>query len=248
MMEVRKMANSEIRIGKVSSVDYEKGMARITYRDKDESVTVAFAALNYNDEYRMPQIGQQVAVAHLSNGSSRGIILGEVWNQKNLPRETGKRLYRKDLSRGKDVAYIRYDDGSGEYLVKAANLHLNGVNRTVLDGPELEMAANISALLQTDEMYMDFAEITVTSGGSDELHGKIKADVRIEQEENKTEALIRKVLIELLEEIKIKAGTEIRMSAGEKVEVASDGELRLRDEKYDTTLTEIMDRLKALGG
>ncbi len=242
------MANSEIRIGKVSSVDYEKGMMRITYRDKDESVTVDFAMLNYNDEYRMPQVGQQVAVAHMSNGSSRGVILGEVWNKKNLPHEAGKDLYRKDLSRRKDAAYIRYDDESGEYLVKAANLHINGVNKTVLDGPELELAANLSILIQSDEVYMDCPELIVTACEAEEVHCDVKADVRVDQEENKLEALILKILLELEEDLKIKAGTEIKMEAEEKIEIASAGELRLKDEKYDTTLTEIMDKLKALGG
>lgn len=67
------MANSEIRIGRVSSINYETGMARVTYRDKDETVTTEFPMLNFNDEYRMPKVGQDVMVAHLSNGSSRGV-------------------------------------------------------------------------------------------------------------------------------------------------------------------------------
>lgn len=240
------MANSEIRIGKVSSVDHEKGMIRVTYRDKDESVTVDFAMLNYNDEYRMPRIGQQVAVAHMSNGSSRGVVLGEVWNKKNLPHEAGKNLYRKDLSRKKDAAYIRYDDESGEYLVKAANLHLNGVNKTVLDGPELELAANISILMQADEVHMDYPELIVTAGESKELHSAVRSDVVVDQKENKMEAIVLKVAMELVEDLKVKAGTEVRVEAGGKMQIASAGELRLKDGKYDTTLTEIMERLKAL--
>lgn len=242
------MANSEIRIGKVSSVDHEKGMMRVTYRDKDESVTVDFAMLNYNDEYRMPYVGQQVAVAHMSNGSSRGIVLGEIWNRKNLPHEAGKDLYRKDLSRKKDAAYIRYDDDSGEYLVKAANLHLNGVNKTILDGPELELAANLSILMQSDEVHMDYPDLVITSGEAEVLHSNVETDVRVDQEKNKLEVLILKTLLELVEDLKIKAGTEIKIEAEEKIEIASAGELRLKDEKYDTTLTEIMDKIKALGG
>ena len=65
------MANSEIRVGRVSSVNYETGMARITYWDKDETVTSEFPMLNYNNEYRMPEAGRDVIVAHLSNGTSR---------------------------------------------------------------------------------------------------------------------------------------------------------------------------------
>ena len=242
------MANSEIRIGKVSSVDHEKGMIRVTYRDKDESVTVDFAMLNYNDEYRMPQIGRQVAVAHMSNGSSRGVVLGEVWNKKNLPHEVGKNLYRKDLSGKKDAAYIRYDDESGEYLVKAANLHLNGVNKTVLDGPELELAANISILMQADEVHMDYPELIVTAGESKELHSDVRSDVVVDQEDNKLEATVLKISLEIVEDLKVKAGTEVSVEAGGNMQIASAGELRLKDGAYDTTLTEIMDRLKALEG
>lgn len=241
------MANSEIRIGKVSSVDYEKGMIRVTYHDKDDSVTMDFATLNYNDEYRMPAVGSQVAVAHLSNGSSRGIILGEIWNKQNLPKESGKDLFRKDLSRGKDAAYIRYDDETGEYLIKVANLHLNGVNKTVLDGPELEIAANISILLQSDLVTMDFPELMLTGGEAGELAIEAKADVKIDQEENQLEAVVLKVLLELVEDLAVKAGTMVKVEAGESLELSSDGSLRLKDDKYDVTLTEIMEKLEALG-
>lgn len=242
------MANSEIRIGKVSSIDYEKGMMKITYPDKDDSVTMDFATLNYNDEYRMPKVGSQVAVAHLSNGSSRGVILGEIWNKQNLPKESGENLFRKDLSRGKDAAYIRYDDSSGEYLIKVANLHLNGVNKTVLDGPELEIAANISILMQSDLVHMDFPELIVTGGESDSLAVETKVDVVVNQEENQLEAVILKILLELVENLSIKAGTEVKVEAGENIELSSAGTLRLQDEKYNVTLTDIMEKLEALGG
>ncbi len=239
--------NSEIRIGKVSSVDYENGMMKITYPDKDDSVTMDFATLNYNDEYRMPKVGAQVAVAHLSNGSSRGVVLGEVWNRGNLPKEFGKNLFRKDFSQGKDAAYIRYDDSSGEYLIKVANLHLNGVNKTMLDGPELEIAANISILLQSDLVHMDFPELVVTGGESDSLEIETKVDVAVNQGENHLEAVVLKILLELVENLEVKAGTAVKVEAEENIELISAGTLRLKDEKYDVTLTEIMEKLEALG-
>lgn len=242
------MADSEIRFGKVSSIDYESGMVRVTYKDKDDSVTMPFAMLNYNNEYRMPKVGEQVAVAHLSNGSSRGVVLGTQWNKKNPPHESGESIYRKDLSRKRNAAYIRYDDKTGEYHVKVANLHLNGVNKTVLDGPVLEIAANISALLQTDEMHMDFPELVVTAGDAEALHTEIKADIIIEQEDNKLEALILKIMLELVENLVLKAGTDIEVTAEDNVKVSAKNELHLKDKKYDVTLSEIMERLEALGG
>ncbi len=240
--------NSEIRIGKVSAVDYDKGMMRVTYHDKDDAVTMEFPVLNYNDEYRMAAAGQEVVVAHLSNGSSRGVVIGEIWNQKNIPRESGEKLYRKDLSRQKDAAYIRYDDDSGEYLAKAANLHLNGINKTVLDGPELEIAANISIFMQSDLIKIDTPELKVISSESGELNAAVSTDVNICQEENQLKAAILKVMLELAESLEIKAGTGVKVEAAENIEISSGGSLHLKDEKYDVTLTEIMEKLEALGG
>lgn len=245
------MANSEIRKGKVSSVNYETGMARVTYRDKDESVTMELPMMNFHDEYRMPEPGQDVIVAHLSNGSSRAVMLGTIWNQKNVPQETGKQLYRKDFSRKKDAAYERYDDGSGEYTLKAANVHINGVNETVLDGPEVEIAANISILLQTEDMKIDTQRLMITSGEEDKLLADIKTDVKIDQEGNELEAIVLKALIEFVEDLKIKAGIGIEVVAEEGVEIRAGKEinlsagdtLRLSDGKHSITLTEIVERL-----
>lgn len=258
------MANSEIRVGRVSSINYEAGMARVTYRDKDDSVTCEFPILTNNDEYRMPQVGQDVVVAHMSNGSSRGAVIGTLWNKKYIPYETGKALYRKELSRKKDAAYIRYSDETGEYLVKVANLHLNGVNKTVLDGPKLEIAANISILLQSDYLNIDVPEVLVTAGESDRVEIGVEADVGFRMPDHLLEAIIMKAALELVENLELKAGTEIKLEASEQielkagagmkvsgeegVEISSGGELVLSDGKYSATLTEIMEKLEALGG
>ena len=247
----QEMANSEIRIGKVSSVNYETGMARVTYRDKDESVTMELPMMNFHDEYRMPEPEQDVVVAHLSNGSSRAVLLGTVWNKKNIPRETGEQLYRKDFSRKKDAAYERYDDGSGEYTLKAANVHLNGINETVLDGPQVEIAANISILLQTEDMQVDTQHLTITGGEEDKLSADIKTDVKIDQEGNEFEALILKALIEFVEDLKIKAGMGIevtaeegvKISAGKEINLSAGDTLRFSDGKHSITLEEIVERL-----
>ena len=258
------MANSEIRVGRVSSINYEAGMARVAYRDKDNTVTGEFPILTNNDEYRMPRVGQDVVVAHMSNGSSRGAIIGTLWNKKYIPFEAGKELYRKELSRKKDAAYIRYSDETGEYLVKVANLHLNGVNKTILDGPKLEIAANISILLQSDYLNVDVPEVLVTPGESERVEIGVEADVGFRMAEYVLEAVIMRAALELVEDLDLKAGTDIKAEAGEqmelragagmkvsgeeRVEVSSGGELVLSDGRYRTTLTEIMEKLEGLGG
>lgn len=258
--------NSEIRIGKVSSIDYESGMARITYPDKDDSVTVNLATANFNDEYRMPEPGQDVIVAHLSNGSSRAVMLGTVWNKKNLPTEGGRDIYRKDFSREKNAAYARYSDETGEYLLKAPNVHINGVNETLLDGPEVEIAANISIFIQTEKMKADLSELEVAGGEEDKLSASIKTDVTIDQEENELEAVVLKALFKFVEDLKVQTGMGIEMEAEESIDIkagtnmtisgesskisgentvmiSSGDTLRFSDGKYSITLAEIVERL-----
>lgn len=257
------MPNSEIRVGRISSIDYKAGMARVTYRDKDESVSSVFPIVTNNDEYRMPEIGQDVLVAHLSNGSSRGAIIGTIWNKKYAPVETGEKLYRKDLSRKKDAAYIRYSDEEGEYLLKVANLHLNGVNKVLLDGPKVEIAANISINLESELMEMDISEIQVSGGEAGKLDARIETEVSICQEENQLQAKILHALLEFLEGLEIKSGMDIRVEAKGKadaaaeeinlkgnstVKISSGGELQLSDSENSITLKELIKRLEALEG
>ena len=56
-----------LRIGKISSFNYPKGTARITYEDRNSSTTVEMPFIAW--EYFMPEVGDQVLVAHLSNGT-----------------------------------------------------------------------------------------------------------------------------------------------------------------------------------
>lgn len=260
------MANSEIRKGQVSSVDYETGMVRVTYKDKDESVTMDMAVLNFNDEYHMPEPGQDVIVAHMSNGSSRAVLLGTIWNKKNMPKETGEKLYRKDLSRQKDAAYVRYDDETGEYMVKAAAVHINGVDHTLLDGPKVEIAANISMLLQAEKMKIDTSEVELTGNGEDKISTKIKADVSVDQEEHELEAVFLKAFLRFVEDFRIHAEVRVEVAAEETVSVTAGTELslsgessrisgksgvdissgqmvRFSDGEYSITLKEIVERL-----
>ena len=64
--------NDAIRIGKVSSIDYARGMVQVVYHDKDDDVTRLLPLLSF--EYRMPPVGALVLVAHLTNGSEAGVV------------------------------------------------------------------------------------------------------------------------------------------------------------------------------
>lgn len=106
------MAEKYVRIGKVSSIDYEKGMISVTYPDLDDSVTDVLPVFSMTDEYKMPSIGAEVLVMHLSNGCTAGVVMGKYWNEANRPPISGKNVFRKELGGKFGEAYIQYANGN----------------------------------------------------------------------------------------------------------------------------------------
>lgn len=143
------MAKREIRVGKVSKINYEKGMIRVTYPDLDDSVTAELPVFSFTDEYKMPKIGQEVFVLHLSNGQAAGILMGKYWNKDNAPPDygQGKNTFNKEIDEEFGKVRITYRDkkltlydeaGDVETEIKSHNQNvkvMNGdVNINVTDG------------------------------------------------------------------------------------------------------------------
>lgn len=106
--------SAEIRVGKVSSIDYPSGMIRVVYHDKDNDVTRPIPL--FSSEYAMPPVGALVAVVHLSNGAEAGVVLGRPWSAKLTPPEGFEGLYRKDFDLTPGQCYFRYDANVPESL------------------------------------------------------------------------------------------------------------------------------------
>lgn len=106
--------SAEIRVGKVSSIDYPSGMVRVTYPDMDDDVTRLIPL--FSSEYAMPPVGALVAVVHLSNGAEAGVVLGRPWSNKLTPPEGFQGLYRKDFDLKPGQCYFRYDAAGPESL------------------------------------------------------------------------------------------------------------------------------------
>ena len=84
------------RIGTVTNVYPSEGKVRVLYPDREET-SVKLPLLAW--EYKMPEVGAAVATLHME-GRSGGIVLGEYWNDNNLPPTpySGKRTeYMKQL-------------------------------------------------------------------------------------------------------------------------------------------------------
>lgn len=129
------MAERTVRIGKVSKINYEKGMIRVTYPDLDDSVTAEFPVFSFTDEYKMPKIGQEVLVLHLSNGQSAGILMGKYWNKKNIPPDygQGKNVFNKEIDEEFGKVRITYKDKTLTLYDEAGdvNMEIKSHNRNV---------------------------------------------------------------------------------------------------------------------
>lgn len=121
------MAKRTVRIGKVSKINYKTGMIRVTYPDLDDSVTAEFPVFSFTDEYKMPKIGQEVLVLHLSNGESAGILLGKYWNKKNLPPDygQGKNVFNKEIDEEYGKVYINYKDKTLTVYSETGDININ---------------------------------------------------------------------------------------------------------------------------
>lgn len=106
-------AAPQVRTGRVSSIDYERGTYEVVFADRG-SVSCTINAQS-NGEYKMPEIGQMVSCTMNGNGTVAGATLGTVWNATNKPAEGYKGLYRKEYGRVNGDSYERYDANTGEY-------------------------------------------------------------------------------------------------------------------------------------
>lgn len=118
-----------IRVGKISSLKPESGTVRVTYGDRDDSVTKDIPL--FSSEYMMPNVGDQVIVLHFENGSEAAIVLGRVWSKVNVPPENGEKLYRKDLGHTAGKAFIRYDEDTDTLDIECPDGTLNITADTV---------------------------------------------------------------------------------------------------------------------
>lgn len=131
------------RIGVVSKADRKNGMISVVYEDRDGKVTQLLPFLNFNDEYKMPKVGDRVAVMHLSNGMETGVVLGKYWNEKDKPIDE-QDTYRKQFDYdGK--AYMKYDEKTGELLIRAPKIKI------VADEELMETRAPAYKIMAKDE-------------------------------------------------------------------------------------------------
>lgn len=125
---------NNIRIGTVGTVNYQKAMVSVVYTDMNDLATAELPYFSFTGEYKMPKVGEQVLVLHLSNGESFGVVLGGFYSEEDLPKETGEGLFYKQLT---DSINIK---------AKGDTLELGGVNIKALERRVTALEARVASL------------------------------------------------------------------------------------------------------
>lgn len=135
---------NEIRIGKVSSVNYAAGTVRIVYKDKSDKGTAELPVFCGMGEYQMPKVDDQVLVLHLSNDSSIGIVMGRFWTGKIPPVIHGPGAYQKNLS-DDGTAFIQHL-ANGILTIRSGEVALQGNAGIITLSELIEMKHKLDSL------------------------------------------------------------------------------------------------------
>lgn len=129
--------NDAIRVGTVSSINYEKGLIQVTYADRENAVSGELPCFSHC--YDMPEIGDKVVVIYMTNSNHEGFVLGKYYNEQNLPIKYGKGILHKPLQQyGSEIEYQQNEDNfcikSGTIVLKAKNIVLQSDDTITLIG------------------------------------------------------------------------------------------------------------------
>lgn len=176
--------SSEVRLGNVSSIDYENGLCEVTYPDRDDTVTEMVPMLS-NREYRMPEVDDLVVVLHPGDSPEDAVILGTIWNEKIKPAEGREKVFRKEYCNEDGKAYRKFDANAkelldfvdGKKILKAKSLEIKIGSATVtisesgsvkVDSPAgIEVKASGELKLSATTLTASAATVNITGGGGD---------------------------------------------------------------------------------
>ena len=157
---------SEVRVGYVSSIDYENGLCEIHYPDRDDTVTEMVPFLS-NREYRTPEVEDMVLVLHPGDSPEDAVVVGTIWNEKIKPAEGKKGIYRKEFSNKDGQAYRKFDANAKELTD-----HVDG--KRILEAKSLEIKVGGATVTISESGAVTVnspAGITIKAAGTLELGG-----------------------------------------------------------------------------
>lgn len=176
--------SSEVRLGNVSSIDYENGMCEVTYPDRDDTVTEMVPFLSRR-EYMMPEVNDIVVVLHPGDSPEDAVVLGTIWNEKIKPAEGKEKIFRKEYCNEDGKAYRKFDANAkelmdfvdGKKILKAKSLEvkIGSATVTISEGGDVKIASPTSITVQAASelkltattLTASAATVNITGGGGD---------------------------------------------------------------------------------
>lgn len=132
-----------VRVGFISSVSREAGTARVYYPDRG-ATTAELPLFSGWGETAFPEPGEQVAVIHLSNDTSSGVILGRFFDETAVPKANVEYLKRMGKRAG-----LQAEDG--KLLLYADELVLENAGGKITLTELLNLRERVEALEQKGE-------------------------------------------------------------------------------------------------
>lgn len=176
--------SSEVRLGNVSSIDYENGLCEVTYPDRDDTVTEMVPMLS-NREYRMPEVDDLVVVLHPGDSPEDAVILGTIWNEKIKPAEGREKVFRKEYCNEDGKAYRQFDASARELLdfvdgkkilkAKSLEIKIGSATVTISEGGDVKITSPASITVQAASelkltattLTASAATVNITGAGGD---------------------------------------------------------------------------------
>lgn len=165
--------SSEVRLGNVSSIDYENGLCEVTYPDRDDTVTEMVPCLSRR-EYMMPEVDDIVVVLHPGDSPEDAVVLGTIWNEKIKPAEGKEKIFRKEYCNEDGKAYRKFDANAkelldfvdGKKILKAKSLEVKIGNATVTisEGGNVKITSPASITVQAaSELKLTATTLTASA-------------------------------------------------------------------------------------
>lgn len=142
-----------VKVGEVSSVDYEKGTARVVFDDEESFVSNDLQVLQRNtqdnQDFWMPDVGEDVVCLFLPNGMEDGFILGSFYADEVAPPESGE---NKRYVKFKDESEIEYDwekhrlfarVGKTQVEVTENSVQISGAENVKVSVPNIEFVGDL---------------------------------------------------------------------------------------------------------
>lgn len=175
--EILEKLNGLIRIGEVSSVDYANGTARVVFDDDDSIVSNDLQVLQkntlQNQDFVMPDVGEDVVCLFLPSGTEEGFILGSVYAGEVTPPESSGNKRTVVFADGTKVSY---DRAAHELKVEIDGATIQATPQKVsINAPAIELngATTINGKVTTSGEVSTGGAIT--AGGDVSASGDVKA-------------------------------------------------------------------------